>query len=314
MLRAKPEESEELQSEMLHIIKEHYDTALEYLSYHWGINHPLHMTIYDKIVQLLCKLKQIPKAFEYHRKSMDMAFKILGKSHKVSANYLTKAGYLYRALGDNDKAIEMYKEALQNSMAITDNLEAVAENNYCLADSLFVNGDVDQALNHALEAKRIRESNLGTGHPQSVESYYQVAQIAVSTYPDTERDEETTVVTSEVSRNFQLAISCYEKIFKQLKTKKDSNRQELMVLTRKIVHLKIKLMNNHQKDVLRGLRKASLPFTQDFVREVILRLVALTPTSYIDNILSRLESGDENALNEMGAILQIVESKSISLA
>ena len=73
------------------IIEDYYELAVKNLTYHWGPNHPLHMTLNDKVVQLLCKSKEISRAFDFHRKSLDMAFKILGKAHKVSASYLTKA-------------------------------------------------------------------------------------------------------------------------------------------------------------------------------------------------------------------------------
>ena len=215
---------------------------------------------------------------------------------------------MYRAVGDNERAIEMYQEALQNAQSIPESEEAVAENNYCLADSLFVNGDLEKALFHAIEAKKIREDIYGPMSQQIMESYYQVAQLATASLSN-----EETVVTPEVAKHIQMSISCYEKIFKFCKSKKNDNgnRQELMTLTKKIINFKFQLMNPNQKDIVRSLRKNDYQYPQEFLREVIVRLVALTPSSYIDNILSRLEKDDENALNELGAVIQIVEMRSI---
>ena len=202
----------------------------------------------------------------------------------------------------------MYQDALQSAQSISDNDEAVAENHYCLADSLFVIGDVEKALFHAIEAKKIRENIFGSMTHQIMESYYQVAQLATAS-----QSNEETVITSDVAKHIQMSISCYEKIFKYCKSKKNDNstRQELMNLTKKIINFKFQLMNPNQKDIVRSLRNSEYQYPQEFLREVIVRLVALTPSSYIDNILSRLEKDDENALNELGAVIQIVEVRSI---
>jgi hypothetical protein len=64
--------------------------AVESIEFHWGLDHPILMTLFDKMAFLLSKAQRHAKAYEFLQKSMELSFRILGKAHVVSAGYLTK--------------------------------------------------------------------------------------------------------------------------------------------------------------------------------------------------------------------------------
>ncbi|EPZ35991.1 Translation initiation factor eIF3 subunit 135 domain-containing protein [Rozella allomycis CSF55] len=297
-----------IDDDLISSIEQTYETAVKILAYHWGPNHALFLKLNDKMVEILCRIKDISRAFEYHRKSMELSFKILGKSHRRSVEYLTKAGYLYKAIGENDKAIDSFTDSLNYSHGLENNEEISAENHYCLAETFFVMGDLESAVKHSINARDIRDKKLGPSHSLTLESLDQLSQILYSQVP-----KEETFVTMELEKIVILAIETFERMFKVLKNMKEpsstKNKIEMADLTKKIV------LNPVHKDLLRRLRMGLTErvFSQDFMREVVMRLVALTPNSYIDNILARMDAGDEHSITEMEAVIQIVETQNLYL-
>lgn len=48
------------------------------------------MGLHDRMCAIYVKCKRFDKALEFHEKSLDIAFKCLGKHHSITAGYLVK--------------------------------------------------------------------------------------------------------------------------------------------------------------------------------------------------------------------------------
>ncbi|KAG5462622.1 MAG: hypothetical protein BJ554DRAFT_4386, partial [Olpidium bornovanus] len=313
-----------------------YNAALGVLRFHWGENHPLMITIHDKLAQLYCKGGQNEQGYNYHTYSMTTAFRILGKNHPVSAMHLTKK----------------FQEALDVFSALDPESEHVAENHYCIAEALFDKEDIDGATWHSQRAKRIRELVHGNLHPKTVESYQQLAKTTLASYRHYEG-----VITPHIKQCYHTAISCYEKIFKYLKSPLaaapaveggGANRSArepppppppaaggmvtaqapcpappsappskdlaLLDLTRTLISLKLRLIPSHLRELLRALRaQENIQYPEELVKDVILRLVHLTPCVLMDNIFQRVEDKEASSVAELAICIQIAEKSDLTL-
>ena len=286
-----------------------FEAAKRVLTFHWGSTHPILMTVNDKMAQLYTRADLVDRAFEYHQESTTMALKILGRNHPATAGYIVKAGHLFRSLEQNDKAILTYQQALACYEHLEPrNEEAISACYFYLAETLKVKGDDEAALQYSLKAKELREKTLGSTDPLTIESYYQVAQIAVHE----SLSENELVMTRTLKRCLELALECYDKIFRYLKTTRDKDRDEIMRLTRVMCRLKFRLLSWEHRNVLISTQKAIDPvagFDPEFSKDVILRLVHLSPVAYIDEIFGRIDSRDSLARAELKCVLQLTTSE-----
>jgi hypothetical protein len=67
-----------------------YRHALDTVEYHLGVDHPIAMTLYDKMVHLLCLAERTQKAHDFLQLSLTLASRVLGGTHSVTAGYMTK--------------------------------------------------------------------------------------------------------------------------------------------------------------------------------------------------------------------------------
>jgi hypothetical protein len=97
------------------------------------------------------------------------------------------------------------------------------------------------------------------------------------------------------------------------------SRALLHKLTKEIVSLKLALIESPcQREVVRlqkllnrertGTKQA---LDSDTARTVILRLAAVSPSVYLDALLARIEDEDWTAQEELGSVLQLIESDTI---
>ncbi|KAI9139390.1 clustered mitochondria-domain-containing protein [Paraphysoderma sedebokerense] len=405
----------------LNVILDQYERGLNILEFHWGEDHPLAINLHDKISQLFCRINLNQKGYEYHKRALQLAYRILGKNHAVTARHLLKSGYILHTLNRISEALSTFTEALQIFQSLPNCQVHIAETHYCLASSYEIKGDLDTAINHSQSARKIREKLWGPLHALTAESYLQLANLVLASYADYQG-----VITPQIKASYQLAITCFEKVFKFYKSKKNgaagkspqkggfnsnsqysslnasttsflsrldqlsaangsmtsllshstanqssislaisqatgcgapfttnitssptkyrsSNTQpnpggggnnitsktnQLLMLTRQMISLKFKILQNHQKELLRAARYALESTAEDreeqqadrekyeelTVKDVILKLVHLTPIVYLEDVLARINDGEEEANFELKIIVQIVESNSISIA
>ena len=311
--------------EAIAFIQSEYAKMASVLEYHWGPDHPIHMSLLDRMVYWLTKLSQSGLAYEYLQKSMKLAFRTLGRAHVVSAGYMTKAGYMLLERGRSTDVLSMFKEALNFFNETRPESEAVAENHYCIAECLVDLGDIQQALEHSAKSKQIREKLYGqmaqqsraSSHPKIIDSYQQYAKILASRYTDYEG-----VMTSHMKRDLMAAIQCYEKVFKYMKVQRQDGMKQvgsvdkqamLLTLTRTLVELKLRMIPSQHKELLRRLREQKSAVPEDAVKEVILKLVHLTPSVYLEELYQRLADSDQSAMLELGTVLQVVEQPHLAV-
>lgn len=68
----------------------HYQHLKQIIEFHWTLDCPLMLNLYEKMVFMLAKLNSNQKAFEFLQRCAALSSRILGKSHQKSASYLTK--------------------------------------------------------------------------------------------------------------------------------------------------------------------------------------------------------------------------------
>lgn len=296
-----------------------YKQAISIVEFHWGFDHPILMTLYDKMAHLLSRSNRNPKALEFIQQSLDLSYRILGKSHSVSAGYMTKAGYMLLAMRKPSDALELFTEALSIFREIRPSSEAVAENHFCMAEALYDKGDILEAIRHCEESKLIREKLYGNLHPKTIDSYQQMGKLMSANYVEYDG-----VITPQIRRDLVTSMAYYDKVFKFIKSHKDGQikmfagpklkESILLTLTKTLIGLKLRMIPTRHRETVRCLRERAAIHSQEAVREVILKLVHLTPSVYLEELFQRLEGHDRDAEEELSTVLQIAESQQLAFA
>ena len=94
------------------------------------------------------------------------------------------------------------------------------------------------------------------------------------------------------------------------------SRNLLHQLTKQIVKLKLELLENPKhRECIRTLRqeiksgRIGVGFQANEARQVILQMAAVTPSVYIEGILTRIDEDDDTAVDEMAIVLQLTEAE-----
>jgi len=290
-----------------------YNQALEVIRFHLSEDHLYYINIHNKLSELYVKCEDYEKGYEVHNECLESAYKLLGKNHQITGKHVAKVGNYLLTLKRTDEAIQKYLEAIQifEGLGAEKNVEVIAMTHHSLADAYFQKDDVDNAVQHSMEARKLKEKCFGQYHPQTVNTYRQLAKLVLANYTNYQG-----VITPQIKKSILIAIGCYERVFKYLKSRKDFGKQNVALLTliRTLIGLKFKLFNTRQREILRSVRQSEKVYSQESVRDVILKLVHLTPVIVIDEILQKLEDKDENSINELGIIVQITESDDITFS
>jgi len=294
-------------------VLELYNEAVDVIRFHLSEDHLYYINILCKLSELYIKCEDYEHGYEVHNQCLESAYRLLGKNHQLTAKHVSKVGNYLLTLKRTDEAIQKYLEAIQifEGLGLEQNIEIIAITHHSLADAYFQKDDVDNAIIHSTEARKLKEKCFGQYHPQTVNTYRQLAKLVLANYTNYQG-----VITPQIKKSIQIAINCYERVFKYLKSRKDFGKQNVALLTliRTLIGLKFKLFNTRQREILRQVRQSDKVYSQESVKDVILKLVHLTPVIVIDEILQKLEDKDENSINELGIIVQIAESDDITFA
>lgn len=76
-----------------------YGKAQSIVSWHWGSQNPLSMTIYDRMSSIYHRAKDPIRAFEFHKQSLEVADQTLGNNHNITAAYLTRVSFKFSCDG-----------------------------------------------------------------------------------------------------------------------------------------------------------------------------------------------------------------------
>jgi len=290
-----------------------YNEALDIIRFHLSEDHIYYINIHSKLSELYVKCEDYENGYLVHNECLESAYKLLGKNHQLTAKHVSKVGNYLLTLKRTDEAIQKYLEAIQifEGLGSEKNIETIAITHHSIADAYFQKDDVDNAIIHSTEARKLKEKCFGQYHPQTVNTYRQLAKLVLANYTNYQG-----VITPQIKKSIQIAINCYERVFKYLKSRKDFGKQNVALLTliRTLIGLKFKLFNTRQREILRSVRQSDKVYSQESVKDVILKLVHLTPVIVIDEILQKLEDKDESSINELGIIVQIAESDDITFA
>ncbi|KAJ3332136.1 hypothetical protein HDU76_001170 [Blyttiomyces sp. JEL0837] len=189
-----------------------YRSAVSVSNWHWGVDHPVNMALHDRVCDVYLRGRNYGQALEFHNLSLGIAMNALGKNHVVTAGYLTKAGILLGHLKQTDESIRHLNEALHIYNSVNASPSLLAETLSHLADALDARGDLDSAIQHSQQAKKLREKAHGQLDPRSVASYLQLAGLIMKPYEGYKG-----VVTPAIRSVYRDAINCYEKVFRYVK-------------------------------------------------------------------------------------------------
>ncbi|KAJ3320536.1 hypothetical protein HDU93_003498, partial [Gonapodya sp. JEL0774] len=181
-----------------------------------------------------------------------------------------------------------------------------ADINFQVAEILSSKGDHDAAREKALRAQKLREEVFGQVSNETVQSHNQVANIALQSFRSYQG-----VCTPQIERAIRLAIICYEKLYKHYRAKKSSRKTERIIfdLTRRIITLKLQVITNNQhRDLVRSHQQEPRTYPEETSKDVFMRMVHVSPSSFLDDIFRRLDDGDSSAPEELGVMLSILDS------
>lgn len=88
-------------------------------------------------------------------------------------------------------------------------------------------------------------------------------------------------------------------------------------LTKDIVQMKLQLVESPKhKECIRSLRSQksdiSMNFDVEDARNTILKMAAVTPSVYLDDVLQRIGHGDSSAVEELGMVIILTETETVS--
>ena len=119
-----------------------------------------------------------------------------------------------------DEAIDKLNDALHIYNGLNADASYISEVHYHFAECLEERGDLSGALSHSQICKRLRENTFGLMDPRSVDSFRQTARILLAPYRDYHG-----VLTPQIKKAYSEAIFCLEKVFRYLKTVKESRKE-----------------------------------------------------------------------------------------
>ncbi|KAI8614375.1 translation initiation factor eIF3 subunit 135-domain-containing protein [Chytriomyces sp. MP71] len=189
-----------------------YRLGVAGVKWNWGLQHPMGMALHDRLSAAYLRVGRYTEALEFHKISLEIALTEFGKSHMVTAGYLTKAGILRLHLSQTDAAIKSLTEALQIYKTHSSPVTYIAQVHSHLADALDARGDSDAAIANAQKARKLWEKARGQMDPRSVASNMQTATLLLKPYAEYKG-----VLTPAIKGAYREAITCYEKVFRYLK-------------------------------------------------------------------------------------------------
>ena len=249
-------------------------------------------------------------------------------------------------MGNAEKAVQYFTIALEIFQSTRSDSASIAEVHYHFADALEKRGDFDNAIIHSQTCRKIREQSFGFSDIRVIHSCRQLSRLLLAPYQDYKG-----ILTPAIKDAYREAISCNEKTFRYLqnqqgvarkRSKRTSMRETEKVrkfsgpllqmpygwttpfpknlmhkLTKEIVQMKLDLVESPQhRECIRMLRQQNrqdLVFEPEDAKAIILKIAAVSPSVYLDDILVRVGHGDETAVEELGLVIVLTESETVGL-
>ncbi|KAI8809574.1 clustered mitochondria-domain-containing protein [Cladochytrium replicatum] len=219
---------------------EMYRNGLEFIRWHWGVDHPMALALHDRVALMYERLELWEKSLRYLSISLDVVSRAFGKNHPLTAGYLTKYACILNKLNRSDEALQKLTEALHIHQAAASEFPVLSEVHYHTAECLASRGDLDGAVWHAMQCRRMREKSYGQNDPRTVNAYRQVARLVLAPYAGSPHHADISVgsisqshdnssgitsgvITPQIRTAYKEAISCYERVFRFLKNVKPVN-------------------------------------------------------------------------------------------
>ncbi|GMH87462.1 hypothetical protein TL16_g10864 [Triparma laevis f. inornata] len=259
-----------------------------------GNSHPFLLEILSSLADLFYEEKDYESATMYCQRALAQAKKVLGSKHSVVAHLSSKIGILLATRGDAKTAIVTLKGAIDLFEKYAGN-EDMSLNQaamfFSLAEVEAQGGKMEDAMQLAIKALRVRVQLRSKGHQDVIESYIQVARIF------------------ENMEHIEDAVTNYEKALNSLKKIKGDEKSARMVqlLTRKVLSLEVRNQTLSMKTFLQTKmldHPALIPGSQASheLQSYVLKLLYITsPSEYLKQLLEYVSAvnGDESGLPQL---------------
>jgi tetratricopeptide (TPR) repeat protein len=326
-----------------------YREALVVSEWHLGAENPISIITHDKLSLIYHKAKMMTKGLAFHKNSLDIALKSLGQTHTITAGYYTRAGCYHYTLGDIEVAISYLARAAEIYTSLSANPALVAEVHYYFADCMYERGDFDGAIHHSQACRVIRERIYGLSDSRVTESCRQCAKMILAPFKN-----HNGVLTPQMKQAYKDAIQCNEKVFRYLQGVKTNARKGLRGKTnkeirvvpslqicgpivnqpfgwhtplsvtmlhkimREIISMKLTILESQRhRECIRTLRAASSAgsaFDAKDAKDAIVRMAAVSPSIYLDDIFQRIDHEDQIAMKELKLVLTLTENETLGIA
>ncbi|GMH80892.1 hypothetical protein TrST_g10829 [Triparma strigata] len=259
-----------------------------------GNSHPFLLGVLSSLADLFYEEKDYESATMYCQKALTQAKKVLGSKHSVVAHLSSKIGILLATRGDAKTAIVTLRGAIDLFEKYAGN-EDMSLNQaamfFSLAEVEAQGGRMDDAMQLAIKALRVRVQLRSKGHQDVIESYVQVARI----FENMEHIEDAII-------NYEKALNSLKKI----KGDEDSARM-VQILTRKVLSLEVRNQTLSMKAFLQTKmldHPALVPGSQASheLQSYVLKLLYITsPSEYLKQLLEFVSAvnGDESILPQL---------------
>ena len=151
-----------------------YTRALHTMEEARGGTHPAIVPFLNNLADLNFEMNNLDEAESLFQRVADIQ---KDPDSPETATYLSNLAVLHRSKGDNEKALELYNDALEIRMNLLGPIHAATATSYNSIGALYSRmGERDKALTFLETALDIRRTVLGNGHPDTAVSLNNLAK------------------------------------------------------------------------------------------------------------------------------------------
>ena len=282
------------------------NVAYEWLEYSMGDDHSLFVFLHETMAGIYQTTGRYEKAREYFEKALSLCIKILGKTHSLTTSFLIQSGMISQEMKEYKEAITKFREASYILEQVNDNDSKVqlAVVLYHLSDTIKLSGDLHEALEKAIKGSELCEDLYDLSDPRVIQSYHQVLSLAQINLPEL-----SAMITKESQDQLQIVINYQEKVYEYLKV--NGSEADQFDVIKIIILCRLKMLPPGIRSTVASIRNLQRDFGQDYMKKIILKIVAMSPSLFVETIVSKL--GTPEAQDELVAILQIIDNNDIKL-
>lgn len=286
-------------------------SCLQITKYHFGENHPINLSIKNRISKFMetqqrDASKFLEKALSIRLDVLHDSIKIFGRQHKKTQDQIILIAKLYQKLSLFEEAIKYYGDALSFCNDKIDILIWISE----CQEKMF---DLEQSISTIKECKKIVDESHDSRNQDRVNILF--TNLILSLYPDclSPTCEGEFLMPSDMIDNLNFAVECYESLLDNQRQRSDSvtEVERLAVYIKRILTIQLRLARPSQRIVVETLRKRNqINNNEGIIKDLLIRLVTgpVGPKPYLMSLLDRLDGtlGLKQSELELSIVLGLI--------